>query len=278
MRRLLNIALLFLASCHSTPEFPAGGYAYPQTIPIRNDTFFFYPAKERMSKRDSFLNITAAVTYARFGESNISLKPLSSPLFRFYHVEGWGSSVSEVFIILTKDSLTVKLCLDGPQPFISGPIDSPHLRKRTSIPNPVWRYTTQTKPISSKQYRAFIQLLNRSKYWQMPPVSPCDDIADGDYFFLEANTPEKYNFVSGPSCPGDSSDYYKACETLIRYAGLGKKIHLIWTSKLAADSARAPLIVEDVQLEDVKQETPPKHKHKKQPARRPRQNASPNAK
>jgi hypothetical protein len=144
--------------------------------------------------------------------------------------------------------------------------------KKANTRNPLWHYALKKQSVTSKQYADFTRLLNRSQYWQMPPVYSCsEEIADGDYFSLEANTPQKYNFVSGPSCDNDSSDYYKAAEMLIRYAGLDKKISLIWTSKQDT-TTRKPLVVYDVQLEDVKPE-PPKSKHRKHP-----QKASPKAK
>lgn len=153
--------------------------------------------------------------------------------------------------------------------------------KKANTRNPFWHYALKRQSVTLKQYEDFIRLLNRSHYWQMPPVYSCStEIADGDYFSLEANTPQKYNFVSGPSCDNDSSDYYKASEMLIRYAGLDKKFSLIWASK--QDTAkRKPLIVEDVQLEDVKQEPRKKNKHgapRESPKILPAQNASPNAK
>lgn len=95
-----------------------------------------------------------------------------------------------------------------------------------------FHYTTEIKPISSKDYEYLTGLINSSGYWELPPVIKCEEaIADGAGFILEANTTKKYNVVKVRQvCPNSSSKLYLACEELIKYAGLSNDITLIWRS------------------------------------------------
>jgi hypothetical protein len=115
--------------------------------------------------------------------------------------------------------------------------------RRELIPNPAFRpCQTIIRNITEKEYQTFVDTLNASGYWQMPYVRKCNeqDLAiDGpSYFSLEANTPDRYNFVSGYPCPNDTNLFYKACDHLARMAGLQKEIDLLWIES-AADTAHS---------------------------------------
>lgn len=126
--------------------------------------------------------------------------------------------------------------------------------------------STVKRPVTSADYEAFVSLLNASGYWQMPYKRECNvEIADGPpYFQLEANTREKYNFVAGSVCPNDTIDFYKACQQLVRLAGVDSEYDVVWIEKPeSSDTAkRRPVIVEDIQLEDVKEHSK-RHRHKR---------------
>ena len=120
-----------------------------------------------------------------------------------------------------------------------------------------------TRHITSSEYQSFVDSLNVSGYWKMPYKRECDKnlTTDGpSYFSLEANTPNRYNFVCGYSCPNDTNLFYKACQHLARLAGLEKEINVLWIEG-SPDTTRhkIPMVVDDVILEDVKepQQTPP---------------------
>jgi hypothetical protein len=146
------------------------------------------------------------------------------------------------------------------------------VRKELASLNPIFTYTTKKIPITRSDFIHLVTVINASGYWRLPPKLPCQyPPMDGWGYDLEANTAFKYNFVSAGSCEDSvTHPFTKACQQLVRYAGMDKRIHLY--SELKSDTVKQPLIIEDVQLEDVKQELP-KHKHRK-----PRQNASPKAK
>jgi hypothetical protein len=125
------------------------------------------------------------------------------------------------------------------------------------------RYTFTTKMISLKpdDFKHLVNTVNASGYWHLPPNLPCEEPPmDGWGYQLEVNTASQYNFVGAGSCDPDTSAFTKACQLLVHYAGLDKKINLV--SQVDPKTHRTPIVVEPVQLEDVKEE-PVKHKHKK---------------
>ena len=79
--------------------------------------------------------------------------------------------------------------------------------------------------ISTFQYRKLIKLINESGYWKMPIRNHCSNPpSDGFEFILEANTGLKYNFVQSGMCLDNSTNFTKACQELIKYAKVDKKI------------------------------------------------------
>ncbi len=90
-------------------------------------------------------------------------------------------------------------------------------------------YTEKKTSITKKEFTEWVILLNKSGYWQLPIKTECDvAIADGQFYELEASTKEKYNYVSWISCPGDTSNFYKACDALIKLAKVEKASSPIW--------------------------------------------------
>jgi hypothetical protein len=311
MRRSLPCLLLLLAACHSRIAYPPGGYPYPEQVPDKDTDFYYYPLKNKLSRRDSFLAAGDSLMFKAYSEPNLSIKPMPSPVYRLVYE---GFRIPRVLIItLTQNEITVKkdtagertrveedtsmlnpmerwqvFFMDRNYPFnqsytekkrhridsilalypeLRDPAYYMRLRQKESVPlKTAFGYLTYKTALTEKQYQYLVDLINASGYWQMPNTPRCtEEFTDGDGFSLEANTPEKYNVVAGPVCHNDSSRYYKACQELVRYAGLEKMIHLIpdWR----ADTTRKPIVIEDVQLEDVKEPKPQKPKH--QPIKTP---------
>jgi hypothetical protein len=141
------------------------------------------------------------------------------------------------------------------------------LVEKSLIPDTAFRpCRSSTRQITTGEYRSFVDSLNASGYWQMPYKRECDaDLAiDGPYYFsLEANTPRQYQFVNGNPCPNDTNLFYKACQHLVRLAGLEKEINVLWVEGPPDTSHHSkPLVVDDVQLEDIKL-VPKKHHSRK---------------
>jgi hypothetical protein len=104
-------------------------------------------------------------------------------------------------------------------------------------------FTYTKKSIKTKQedFDRFVTLVNASGYWHLPISMPCKDPPmDGWGYTLEANTSSKYNIVMAGSCEPDTSQFSKACQELVRYAGLGKEIHLVEDGKMDTISRTPP--------------------------------------
>jgi hypothetical protein len=150
-------------------------------------------------------------------------------------------------------------------PQISNPIFYKSLlTKMINVTDSPFTYTTKKITIQKNDFAHLVTKINSLGYWEMPCVITCGfPPNDGAGYFLEANTSKKYNLVSTILCPENNDVLYvsfaKACQEIINYAHLEKEIHTWSDNKI--DTAKS-VIVQDVQLEDIKQ-PPPKNKKKK---------------
>lgn len=88
-------------------------------------------------------------------------------------------------------------------------------------------YTTKTIQISKSVFNSLVDSINLSGYWTLPVNVPCKyPPMDGDGFTLEANTPQKYNVVTLSSCEERPDKFVRACQLLIKAAGLDNEIKL----------------------------------------------------
>jgi hypothetical protein len=119
---------------------------------------------------------------------------------------------------------------------------------------PWYRFTSRTIPLKRGEFEHFLDLINKSGYWRLPIHLQSEAVMDGDGYSLEANTATQYNFVgTGGICLDTGRPFARACQALVDFAGLQKKIYLVGTYSIKVDS---------VQFEDVKPE-PKKHHPKK---------------
>jgi hypothetical protein len=95
------------------------------------------------------------------------------------------------------------------------------------VPEP-FEYKVHKIDISWKIYSRLVNQINESEYWKLPfdYVGCSGDVADGAGFVLEANTPMRYNVVRITVCFEHKSSFIKACEELVKAAGLQNKIRL----------------------------------------------------
>ncbi len=312
LTRILQFIFLFsflaFISCSPDEEvnivYPEGGYKYPDQVANKDTAFCYYPLKDSMSTRDSFLYATSNYFFNFFEEHNLSLKPENKTIFRLIYSDMRGSSI----ITLTPDQIIVKkktkgwgdriydttrltqrerFHLDILQWFFPLNDTSYKQRKRTyfdslskSDPELLdanyykylieksayygpekFEYSLKKIPIQKKNFIHLVDLINKSGYWQLPFDNWCPNIPnDAGGFTLEANTPGKYNVVSTPSCPDDSTKYVKACQEIIKYAKMDKEIRLIWDGSTTTDE---PIKVKELTLEELKEEPAPKPKKKK---------------
>jgi hypothetical protein len=137
------------------------------------------------------------------------------------------------------------------------------LEKERVPPSKPFTYTFRKIEIPPSKYDSLVNLINASGYWKLPYKIDCDDPpTDGDAFVLEANTASRYNHVWVLECDVDTSKLEKACQELVKAARMDKEIKLAWDGIPDSNQVwHPPIVVQDVQLEEVRE--PVQHKHKK---------------
>jgi hypothetical protein len=132
------------------------------------------------------------------------------------------------------------------------------MEKELAHSKPLFTYTRQSKKISDSDFHRFVNLLNASDFWHLPPECPCSDFNDSWGFTLEANTATKYNMAEQCMCDADTTRFKYACQELIRLAGLDKKIHVYHDHPYTFHTIDAADLPPPVQMEDV---PPKKRRH-----------------
>lgn len=126
--------VLFFTTCQPQPgtQYPPGGYEYPATVSGRDTNFYFYPIRDKFSRKDSFNASLEYIFYHMFDEPNLSLKPMPEETFRLYYSNAFHYCI---FITLTKNQVTVKKGYPGSEetPYDSlvarlPPIEALHLK------------------------------------------------------------------------------------------------------------------------------------------------------
>jgi hypothetical protein len=104
------------------------------------------------------------------------------------------------------------------------------IKKRVVPADSPFVYATKKIILEPQHYDSFIHMLDTSGYWKLPYWVDCKEPpTDGWGFDLEANTKEKYNFVSTSLCSisDESTKFKRACMLLIQYANLSGKFNLL---------------------------------------------------
>lgn len=105
-------ALILMISCKDSPEivFPNHGYDFPKSVSSPDSNEFYYPIKNQLSTRDSFLNYQEHFFFNAFDEENLSIKPTSVPTVRF--VYGGGLDYP-VIIRMIPNAILIKKAFKG---------------------------------------------------------------------------------------------------------------------------------------------------------------------
>lgn len=105
------------------------------------------------------------------------------------------------------------------------------LDKEFAHTTPLFTYTRTSCKTKQKDFDHFVAQLNASDYWHLPVTMPTLEAKfDGWGYTLEANTALQYNVVSDGSYGDNTTQFTKACQTLIDCAGLQKKIKIFYDS------------------------------------------------
>jgi hypothetical protein len=99
--------LLLLAACDARNKFPPGGYAYPEIVADKDTNYYFYPVRNRLSKRDSIEAALVFESYHALDEPNLSLKPMSTEVYRLVYGEALNMDIT--IISLTPTEIVAKL-------------------------------------------------------------------------------------------------------------------------------------------------------------------------
>jgi hypothetical protein len=97
-----------------------------------------------------------------------------------------------------------------------------------SIP---FTFSSDKYRIATSTFKNWVDSLNASGYWTFPYDHQCEGKGTATHmagYLLEANTPYKYNIVRNHTCVCDSSAYVRACQLLVKLAGIEKETDLIW--------------------------------------------------
>ena len=124
---------------------------------------------------------------------------------------------------------------------------------------PWYRFTSRTIALKPGDFDKLVSTINNSHYWQLPFDIEQEAVMDGCGYSLEANTSDQYNYVGTGGACSDTGAFAKACQALVDFAGLQKKISLVWIPK--KDTSKRPVVIQDVQLEDIKETPPPRKSH-----------------
>ena len=303
MRFLVFLLFIGLASCTTGINYPEGGYEYPKQVADKDTNFYYYPLKNTIPRKDSFEFATEYLFWKPFNEPNLSLRSMGKDVFRFLY-SGWARKSNIIIVtknkiviksgspaelyehdenILTEiekkhlSLLRRRFPLDAPQknPFLKHYLDSmvkaypqllnasyyESLKKKTyTITDKKFQYSLKEIPIKKEDFVSLVNLFNTSGFWKLPFERPCENTgADGGGGFeLEANTNYKYQVVKVDCCGADTSKFTRACQTLIEFVHLGNEIQL-------PHADGQPIIVNHVQLEEIKEPAKPKKAHHSSP-------------
>ena len=98
--------ILLLVACHPKANYPPGGYPYPEHVADKDTDFYYYPLRDKLSRRDSFLAAGDSLMFKAYNEPNLSLKSMPSPVYRLVYE---AFRIPRVLIItLTPSEITVK--------------------------------------------------------------------------------------------------------------------------------------------------------------------------
>lgn len=247
--------------------YPKGGYNYPANLDGADTSYFSYPLKDSVGVKRAFYDSYYSPYWSQaYNEPNLSLRYMGKDIFRLVWGSSWGHetiiTLMETEIVIKEridgspyplyDSLLLTpierqhyelLNFNFPLNTKSKRIDSitkkypqlpdpayfRYLLEKSGRPDTSFKFSLRKKSISRKQYLSIVEKINNSGYWNLPPGIDCSaGVADGSGFNLEANTAQQYNTVGAGDCPGDTSSFRKACQDLIKIAGLEKEIDLIW--------------------------------------------------
>src|SRR5688572_13789051 len=104
-----KFSLVLIASCivgcREQPDYPVGGFKYPQNVAAGDTVLYHYQLKDIQPKLAAFRDSYLYLFYRPFNEPNLSIKPQPKETFRLTYSTAFGEAV---IITFNKDDLLVK--------------------------------------------------------------------------------------------------------------------------------------------------------------------------
>jgi hypothetical protein len=99
--------ILFLIACQHSENitYPEGGYPYLKSSLPQDSSFYYFPLRNHVDRRDSISMLEGKIWYSAFQEPNLSLNPPKEDFFRFLYF-GWPDDFA--IISLSKNKIIIK--------------------------------------------------------------------------------------------------------------------------------------------------------------------------
>ncbi len=230
---ILAFGLICCRNSGEKSEISTGGYNYLLNSELYDSSFFALPIKDKISRRDSFLiYYYSPILYNAFDEKNLSIRPLSSSVFRMVYFDGALSSIRPLLIKLSETSIEVKEGLSGS---FDGITDTNRLSKVEKFHYQILKYNY---PLTDSSF----SLVRRNYYDSLLVVYP------------ELNDPNYYKLLLDKSTIYDQSFRYKTTKRSISKKKFNRFISLVncsefWTCQYDCNCRPEPMDAASYSLE-----------------------------
>jgi hypothetical protein len=127
---------------------------------------------------------------------------------------------------------------------------------------PCLTFTQRQIKITAAEFDSLVGRINASGFWQMPYHDESGELGmDNPGYLLEANIPDRYKLVRGIPAADSVPPYRQAWQQLVKKAGMDSLV-VIAFSNTPDTSIKRPIVVQETELQEVRQELP---KHKRRP-------------
>ena len=255
---LILIVCFVIYGCNEEIVYPEGGYSYLKDSSPKDSNFYFLPIRKSVDRRDSINILLGKMTYDIFDEPNLSIAPPVEDVFRFNYSNAFGDLLmivvnrDKIIIKTPIDSLN-----NNPGPLTWHPVEKLHfnlfdsqfdlnsisVKERKHIdsllklyptlfdfatylkivhkmfPMSHFKYTKKEIKISKAKYRYFVDLINKSEFWQRPfHIKEHEgEFADGYTFILEGATKNKYQCIMSNMHYDGPSKYRRVFDEIVKY-------------------------------------------------------------
>ena len=255
---LILIVCFVIYGCNDEIVYPEGGYPYLKNTSAEDSNFYYLPIRKSVDRRDSISILLGKMTYDIFDEPNLSISPPVEDVFRFNYSNAFGDLLmivlnkNKIIIKAPIDSLN-----NNPGQLTWDPVERLHfnffdsqfdlnsisVKQRNHIdsllklyptlfdfatylkivhkmfPMSRFKYTKKEIEISESKYRYFVDLINKSEFWQRPfHIKEHEgEFMDGYTFILEGATKNKYQCIMSNMYYDGPSKFRRVFDEIVKY-------------------------------------------------------------